>query len=182
MKRIALTPPVPTMEFAFMGNVIATQDGAAPTARYSSPCALTSVLAMGLIFRSLARAPVIPTGLAQIAQLKSVLWTVVHMAFAWVARVDVKKVGLVLLAIREPVTLAVQSMAPAKMANVNAIRAGTESTVLLRGVQACATAMAGVPWIKMVGTVFVNQGGVEQAVMSPWKHSALMARTMKEMD
>lgn len=57
------------MGFVFMANATAIKDGAVPIVKSSNPCALTSVLVMVLIFKSLEAAHVIPTGPGQTALL-----------------------------------------------------------------------------------------------------------------
>lgn len=113
----------------------------------------------------MAPAHVTLIGLAQTAQMKYVLWTVAHTAFAWGGRVAVKKAGRAQRVIREPAIPAVPSMEPARMASVSAARAGMESTALLRVVLVCATAMEDVPWTKMAGIVCASLDGEERAVM-----------------
>lgn len=134
------------------------------------------------IFKKVAPAPVTLIGPAPTAQMKYVLWTVAHMVFAWGELVAAKKAGRAPHVIREPATLAVPNTEPARMASANAARAGTESTVPSRVVPACATAMEGVRWTKTAGIVFASRGGEEPDAMWPWRLSAQIARTMKEMD
>jgi len=50
-----------------------------------------------------------------------------------------------------------------------------------RDVQVSVTTMEGALWKPMDGTASVSQDGEGLGVMLPWKHFALMARTMKEV-
>lgn len=159
------TLDVPIMVCASMGNVTAIQDGVVTTVKYSRPCVQTSALGMGHIFRKVAPVLVTLIGLAQIAQMKSALWTAAPTVFAWGALVAVKRAGRVHRVTREPATRAVPSMGPARTASANAARAGTESTAPSRVAPVCATATEDVRWTKMAGTVFASPDGEERDAM-----------------
>lgn len=55
------------------------------------------------------------------------------------------------------------------------------SPVPQRVVQVSATTMDGALWKPAAGTASASQDGEGPGVMSPWKHFALMERTMKEV-
>lgn len=140
-KLIAWIPFVRIMGFVFMANATAIKDGAVPIVKSSNPCALTSVLVMVLIFKSLEAAHVIPTGPGQTALLKSVQLTVALMECAWVDLADVKMGGQGLPVTRELVTLAAWNMARVKMGSVNVTKAGMGNTAQLKVARDSVTAM-----------------------------------------
>lgn len=131
---------------AYEENVTVRLAGEEQIVRPQEPLVWISAPAMGPSSRILDSAAAIPTGLATTAQSRSVQRTAEDTAFVSEAPAAARRAGWAQPVISERVTHAAMSTAPAGTASVNAARAGTESTALLRDALACATAMADALW------------------------------------
>lgn len=120
--------------------------GEGQTVRPHEPLVWTNAPAMGPSSPTLDSAAAIPTGPDTIAQSRFVQRTAEDMAFVSEAPAAARRDGWAQPVISERVTHAAMSTGHAGMASVNAARAGTESTALLRDALACATATAGALW------------------------------------